>query len=1110
MSTLTQEVVDSWTDPKGPVALVLKQHLTPVEGDGAVFFPPTYADLPENYNIDTLADGTKVVTVDSVGAQANRMEPVFGTDPDLAGLVPKVVIEIEGGKSVPVLEAGHRLGDAIVRSSGLKDEAQAAFHAYLTQGDATLLAKLGPTSLVFGVWDSRDTQAKLPRLLQSVIRAWDIDRLKRSAQYVPAADYSRLEVFSEEEKEKSEGNAKSPLAQRGFVAVPATNAHGGVIARGPILRDITINLIALRRLSAPADARRLQRYILGLALVAATEPMDGFLRQGCLLVPQVPSESGWQQVARTGERTPVALDSAQARTWARQWAAWARSASSSSARTWPRRTWWRRRPPSPRQPRRSRPDMDRHLLIAVRLHADGMGTARYHGMSKGAPEWPPAPARVFQALVAGAALGKHVPAPLITALQWLEQLPPPLIAAPARRLGQAVSMFVPNNDADTLPDPTDVSSIRTAKQVQPSLFDGNTPLLYAWPLPDGDAPAQTLAEAAHSVYQLGRGVDIAWADAQVVDRDELEDRLRAFPGAVHLPAPGAADGPTWPCPKPGSVDSLLARHGAPRLRTEGAGKKARTLFTNAPKPSFATVSYAAVRRPVLYDLRDRHDLSTWPVPLRAASILVAQIRDAAAARLARAVPEANASIERCLLGRVPEGQPGVPLNQRIRILPLPSIGSVHADQAIRRVLVEVSSACPVAHDDVHWALSGLDHADPDTGELSPWLLVRSDTLDMQRHYSRPAQHWQSVTAVALPLAAARRRIDPARPQADGKPAAERQREENQAAAAVHTALRQAGLLAQAVHVQVQREPYTAHGTRAEQFAEGTRFAKERLWHVAVSFDRPVEGPLAIGDGRYSGLGVLAPTEAATGFLGDPAAWHDAQSDGLAAFALAPTSLPAKAPPDTPVPLARALRRAVLACVRDASGTSAARALNTYFTGHVPGSTRPDDQPSRHLAFHWDGPRQRWLVVAPHRLEHRAAWNWEREHLALLNKALQRLTELRAGAAGRHVLVPSRLASEDPLLQASSVWESVTPYDVTRHQRKSTATEVLAMDVMAECRRCRLPRPEVRVLTARGIPGQGLQAMLRLKFAVAISGPLALGRSSLLGGGLFQAASAAAV
>ena len=106
--------------------------------------------------------------------------------------------------------------------------------------------------------------------------------------------------------------------------------------------------------------------------------------------------------------------------------------------------------------------MKRHLLMTVRLHADGMGTARFHGMHQGTPEWPPAPARVFQALVAGVAQGHVLAEEPAAALQWLERLGPPLIAAPLRTVGQAVSLYVPNNDADALADPSDVSSIRTA------------------------------------------------------------------------------------------------------------------------------------------------------------------------------------------------------------------------------------------------------------------------------------------------------------------------------------------------------------------------------------------------------------------------------------------------------------------------------------------------------------------------------------------------------------------------------------------------------------------------------------------------------------------------
>ena len=318
---VTADLINSWADdPKGPVALICKQKLLPVEGEGSVIFPPTYADI--GYNIDTLSDGTKVATIDSVGSQANRMEPVFKAarsgeaENPLSKLVPQIDIAYGNEKTVSILEAGHRLGDAVIRSSDLKDEAQKAFELFLDAGDASALARLAPTSLVFGAWDSRDTQAKLPRLVQSVIRAWDVDELRRSAQYNPALDYAALEVFTEEDKQKAEGKAESPLAQRGFVHVPATGAHGGVVARGPIERTVTVNLVALRKL-AGENAQNLRRYILGLALVAAAEPQDGFLRQGCLLVPDEKAPAEWIAVAREGGRTSIALSAAVALDYAK-------------------------------------------------------------------------------------------------------------------------------------------------------------------------------------------------------------------------------------------------------------------------------------------------------------------------------------------------------------------------------------------------------------------------------------------------------------------------------------------------------------------------------------------------------------------------------------------------------------------------------------------------------------------------------------------------------------------------------------------------------------------------------------------------------------------------
>lgn len=326
---LTDDQFDALADDHdGAVALHLRQPLAPVEGHGSVIFPPTYADSPLNqrdfgYNIDELADGTRIAIVDSVGSQANRMEPLFlpaktgEAENPRAALVPHIEVTYGEGKSVSILEAGHRLGDALIRSTELKDTARTAFLAFLDRNDVAPLAKLAPTSLVFGVWDSRDTQAKLPRIVQSTIRAEDVQVLTRSAQYDPALDYAEIEVFSEADRERQQGDPKSPLAKRGFVHVPAVKTHGGIVARGPILRSVTVNLIALRRLEG-VNGQAMRRYLLGLALVAATAPMDGFLRAGCLLTLDPDDPGGWHSVARSGERVAVGLNEDPALRYARR------------------------------------------------------------------------------------------------------------------------------------------------------------------------------------------------------------------------------------------------------------------------------------------------------------------------------------------------------------------------------------------------------------------------------------------------------------------------------------------------------------------------------------------------------------------------------------------------------------------------------------------------------------------------------------------------------------------------------------------------------------------------------------------------------------------------
>ena len=331
------DAYDKWLGDDGPAALVIREHLVPVEGPDGVFFPATFAagdGFPGGYNIDVYPSDAdvgqvalalsrdknrtsykpsieqfptakNVCLVDSVGSQANRIEPLFARD-KYKHLVPQQVVTA-GNNSINLLEAGHRAGDALVRSTKLHAELAKAFKDALA-GDDVPLARLAPTSLVFGVWDSRNTQAKRPRLVASTIRAYDVRLNTRSAVYIPPMDYAAEEVFSEEEKTKAERDAKNPLAIRGFVHVPASGTHGGVTATGGVRRDATLSLAALRLLKGKGDdERKLQRYVLGLSLVALTAPGSTYLRAGCNLVPDVDKPREFTLVGSDDSRDKLKL-----------------------------------------------------------------------------------------------------------------------------------------------------------------------------------------------------------------------------------------------------------------------------------------------------------------------------------------------------------------------------------------------------------------------------------------------------------------------------------------------------------------------------------------------------------------------------------------------------------------------------------------------------------------------------------------------------------------------------------------------------------------------------------------------------------------------------------
>lgn len=341
MTTLTKKTLESWAnDSASPVALHLKQKLTSVEciseNDRCVIYPPTYADI--GYNIDTLSDGKKVALVDSVGSQANRMEPLFKSTSEKTEdwLVPQIQIAL--GKDtkearatrLSLLDLAHRGADAVVQSSGrLAKDIRAAFAKLRETGDAIPLCAIAPTSLVFGVWDSRGSSSeKRPRLVRSVIRAWDVEVLHAAAQFNSV--WKELDENQRKELQDEAKKQKRKLSVKGFADAPAifrdskaskyvegvpnpeARVLGGVLVKGGIERTVTINLVALRGLHGvdEPESKALRTYLLSLALVAATAEMDLFLREGCHL--RYTGDDKWFSVPRRGKIEEINLATEEA------------------------------------------------------------------------------------------------------------------------------------------------------------------------------------------------------------------------------------------------------------------------------------------------------------------------------------------------------------------------------------------------------------------------------------------------------------------------------------------------------------------------------------------------------------------------------------------------------------------------------------------------------------------------------------------------------------------------------------------------------------------------------------------------------------------------------
>lgn len=299
------------------VALTFRQPLASVEAPEVPVAPPTYPPARESgahrfdtpYPVNETRDGVLLCELDSVASQANRMEAAFGAE--LADVIPRHVVRA-GRFERDLTALPHRIADAAIRATALEPRIRSAFEAF-DAGDAAPMARLAPTSLVYGAWDSRATRVRIPRAIASTIRAHDVSVLTRSSVYSGAFAQDALGL---------DAKAWKRAASAGLAPAPRVDRPGGILVHGAIVQSASVVLGGLRDYRNGDGGEVLPAYLLGLALGGlVTTGRHYHLRSGCTLVPAGAAE--WYAVTETGERIEVAVDAdsvvAELRAAARAW-----------------------------------------------------------------------------------------------------------------------------------------------------------------------------------------------------------------------------------------------------------------------------------------------------------------------------------------------------------------------------------------------------------------------------------------------------------------------------------------------------------------------------------------------------------------------------------------------------------------------------------------------------------------------------------------------------------------------------------------------------------------------------------------------------------------------
>lgn len=532
-------------------------------------------------------------------------------------------------------------------------------------------------------------------------------------------------------------------------------------------------------------------------------------------------------------------------------------------------------------------------------------------------EWPPHPARLFSALVAGWAEAGEDDAER-EALQWLEGQPPPALAASAADPRKVVSFFVPVNDAsiiggawyerrsqslDNLEDQFVAELEQAGGELTKKVERIRDKIQNA--LDVDDQVSKTGTTAVKSALELlpdGRGkqerhfpsvtpteprVTFVWANAEPSGpiRNSLDDlvgrvtRLGHSSSLVSCRMVDDAPSPNWN-PGPGSHV----------LRCTGPGQLAalRDGFQQHQAVKPRALPFSAVRyregpgkpdavpplRPdtagdwFVFEFLLRSRASESPAGGARERKLLARppatrTAEVAATMRAAIMSHAEDPIPEGLSGHQSAGTPT--LEPHVAFLPLPYVGSQYADGRLMGLAVSM----PASLDDVsrkatlraigHWEQEEPDSLSLTFGSGGILRLQRKvgpiDLVSIRPElWQRPSKYWVSATPIALPTHPG--------PLSKGSTVA-RAKAWDRAEHGVAASCRHVGI-PEPVQVVVSLDPFISGARSAPEYPTFRQRGRDRkpvarrLIHAALTFDQPVQGPLVLGAGRFLGLGLMRP------------------------------------------------------------------------------------------------------------------------------------------------------------------------------------------------------------------------------------------------------------